>query len=200
MALTSEKKSNTRFIVATSLFIASILASFLISFLSHQGATYWLAIRPIAKGAQIASSDLAHVKGELPRATEGYFTSSHNPIGSITLRTINDGELIHIGAVSDNPEDLTSESISIAIRNSDLPIDISLGEIVDLYQLHDVRNGEAAIDPKRIISGVFIRDISRRGSNFGSDVALTISLHRDDVAKVLAATSSGRIVVVSTRG
>ena len=195
-----EKKSNTRLIIATSLFFTSVLASFLISYASHQRGSYWVVTQPIPKGVQISASDIALQDANLSKGINGYLSSTSNPIGSITKRTMTAGELISRSSISDDSAELTSESISLAVRNSDLPSSTSPGDLVALFQVHDSRNGEATSAPERIESGVFISEISRKGSNFGSDVTLTISLNRDDVAKVLAATTSGRIVVVSSHG
>lgn len=200
MATISDKKSQIRLLIASSLFLASVLASFLISYLSHQGNSYWVTNRAIAKGVQISAADVSLARGELSSGMEGYLTTSANPIGSITRRVMTAGELIHSSALSENSEELTTESISIAIRSSDLPMNTAAGEVVALYQVHDARNGESVPEPIRIISGIFIKEISERGSNFGGDIALTISLHREDISRVLAATASGRIVVVANRG
>lgn len=200
MVQDNQKKSQTRLFIAGSLFVASIAASFLISFISHQGQSYWLVKSPVAKGVQLRSSDLQLVKADLAIGITGYFGADVNPIGSITLRNLAIGELLSSGAISENSEELTTESASISVRASDVPPNISIGEIVTLYQVHDARNGEEAIAPREVISGVFIKAIARGGSNFGSDLSLTLSLHRDDTPLLLAATSSGRIVVVSSRG
>lgn len=181
MATTSEKKSHTRLIIASSLFLASVFASFFISYISHQGDSYWVTTRAIAKGVQIAPSDVALARSELSSAMKGYLTDRENPIGSISRRVIVAGELINHVALSENIDDLTTESISISIRSSDLPQNAGAGDVVTLYQVHDARNGESVPEPVRVISGIFLKEISERDSNFGSDVALTISLHRDDI-------------------
>lgn len=200
MATTSDKRSHTRLIIASSLFIASVFASFLISYISHQGDSYWVTTRAIAKGVQIAPADVALARSELSSAMKGYLTDRDNPIGSISRRAIAAGELINHDTLSENIDDLTTESISISIRSSDLPLNAGAGDVVTLYQVHDSRNGESVPEPVRVISGVFIKQISERGTNFGSDVSLTISLHRDDISRVLSATASGRLVVVANRG
>jgi hypothetical protein len=200
MATSFEKKSHTRLLIASSLFLASVLASFLISYISHQGDSYWVTTRAIAKGVQIAPADVTLARSDLTSAIKGYLTDRGNPIGSISRRAMAAGELVNDVALSENIDDLTTESISISIRSSDLPLNAGAGDVVSLYQVHDSRNGESVPEPVRVISGVFIKEISERGSNFGSDVALTISLHRDDISRVLAATASGRLVVVANRG
>jgi len=200
MSNLSHKKSQQRLIIAGALFFTSILASFLISYLSQSGAHYWVLTHPLARGTQIESSDISLVKISLGEGVRGYLSSTANPIGSITRRSINAGELINQSDLSTNSEDLTSESLSISIRASDISPSISSGSLISLYQVHDARNGEVVPEPVRVLTGVFVKEVSRKSANFGSDLSLTITVNRDDVTNILSATSSGRIVVVSSRG
>lgn len=200
MPTNQQKKSHTRLIIASTLFCASIAASVLISYLSHSSDSYWVTSHPLAQGVQITSQDLSMRKASLGTAKSGYLSQSSNPIGSVTRRAYAQGELLHISGLSANLEYARNESLSISIRAADIPPSVGIGEMVSLYQVHDVRNGETPIAPQLVISPVFIKEIERKGSNFGSEISVTISLNRSDVTTVLAATNSGRIVVVSTNG
>ena len=195
-----EKNSHTRLIVASSLFALSILASFLFTYTSHLGEKYWVLIRPVAIGVQINERDLALVKAKLVSPITAYLSARENPAGSISTRNLQSGELIRSTDISSDNRYLTTENISLAVRAVDIPNSVQIGDLVTLYQVQDARNGEAVEPPTEIISGVFIRDISRKSSNFGSDVALTISLNRRDVPQILQASASGRIVVASSHG
>ncbi len=194
------KKSSQRLAIAVALFFASILASFLIAYASQGGERYWVAKYPLARGVQIEASDLALIKSTLGVGVRGYFSSEDNPIGSITRRNMAEGELINMNDLSVNSEDLTSESLSISIRSSDISPTVAAGAIVSLYQVHDARNGEVVPEPVRVLSGVFVNDVSRKSANFGTDLTLTLTVSREDIATLLSATSSGRIVVVTSRG
>jgi hypothetical protein len=200
MNSTAEKKSHSRLLVAGALFLTSILASLLIAYISSMGGKYWVLIHPVPRGVQITSADISLEKATFGRGVQGYLASTRNPIGSITLRNLSTGSLLNSADLSNSGEALDSESLSIAVRASDLPATTSVGEIVSLYQVFDSRNGEIVSEPQRVISGVFIKEISQKGANFGGDLALTISVQRDDVPTILAATSSGRLVVVASRG
>jgi hypothetical protein len=72
--------------------------------------------------------------------------------------------------------------------------------MVSIYQLHDLRNGESSIDPRLVISEVFIEGISGREGNFSGDFSVTVSLDRRDIPDLLAATTSGRLVIVGSSG
>ena len=200
MSNLQSKKSQQRLVIAGSLFFASILASFLISYLSQSGTHYWVLKAPLPQGVQIQSSDLTLIKATLGQGVRGYMNSQENPVGSITRRNLDGGELIHLRDISSDAEALTSESLSISIRAADIGATISPGDLVSLYQVHDARNGETVPAPVRILTGVFIRDLSRKSANFGSEISLTLTVDRGDVATLLGATTSGRIVVVSSNG
>ncbi|CAN2214952.1 SAF_CpaB_FlgA_like domain containing protein [Candidatus Nanopelagicaceae bacterium] len=196
----ADKKSHSRLLVAGALFFTSIIASLLIAYISSTGGKYWVLNHPLPRGVQISSTDISLAKVTLGRGAEGYLSSSVNPVGSITLRNLSSGSLLNVSDLSNSGEELDSESLSIAVRAADLPATINVGEIVSLYRVFDARNGEVVPEPERVISGVFIKEISQKGANFGGDLALTISIQRDEVPRVLAATSSGRLVVVASRG
>ena len=194
------KKSQQRLYIAGALFLTSILASFLIAYLSQSGSHYWVLREPLPRGVQIQSSDLLLTKASLGLDARGYISSSENVVGSITRRNLNRGELLNSNDVSDDSSGLTSESLSISIRATDISPTNMPGDLVSLYQVHDARNGEAIPEPLRILTGVYLREISRKSANFGSDISLTVTIDRDDVGRLLSATSSGRIVVVSSNG
>lgn len=195
-----ERNSHTRLIVASSLFALSILASFLFTYTSHQGEKHWVLTHPVAKGVQISESDLTLVRASLATPIHFYLTSQENPFGFISKRNLRAGELLTSFDLSSDRSLLTTESISLAVRASDIPISVQMGDLVTLYQVHDSRNGEAVQPPTEVVSGVFIQEISRKSANFGSDIAVTISLNRRDIPGVLHATASGRIVVASVNG
>ena len=194
------KKSQQRLYIAGALFLTSILASFLIAYLSQSGSHYWVLREPLPRGVQIQSSDLLLTKASLGLDARGYISSSENVVGSITRRNLNRGELLNSNDVSDDSSGLTSESLSISIRATDISPTNMPGDLVSLYQVHDARNGEVVPEPLRILTGVYLREISRKSANFGSDISLTVTIDRDDVGRLLSATSSGRIVVVSSNG
>jgi len=200
MSNIESKKSQQRLIIAGALFFTSILASFLIAYLSQSGSHYWVLREPLPRGVQIQSGDLLLTKASLGLDARGYISSAENVVGSITRRNLSRGELLNTNDLSDDSSELTSESLSISIRATDISATSSTGDLVSLYQVHDARNGEAVPEPLRILTGVYIREISRKSANFGSDISLTVTVDRDDVGRLLSATSSGRIVVVSSNG
>jgi hypothetical protein len=54
--------------------------------------------------------------------------------------------------------------------------------------------------PELVIAGAHVLAINKSGSNFGSEIGLTVAVNSEDVLLLLGATSQGRVVLVSSRG
>lgn len=200
MAIETGKKSSKRMAIAITLFIASIATSFAFAFLSNQGSAYWVVTSPLPKGVAITREDIEVSRMKLSRETEGYLDSSINPVGVITTRSFASGELLLRSALTSNVDQLSSEKLSLSIRSVDIPASVVSGDRVSIYQLHDARNGEEEIEPKRVLSSVFLDSIEGRKGNFSGDLSVTISLDRNQIPTLLAATTSGRLVIVGSSG
>ncbi len=195
-----KKKSQTRLYLSIALCLGALLASYLMTRAANTHQSYWVVLRPIAAGTQIGASDLGYQSVVLGAAAKNYLAASTNPIGSITRRRLVAGELLQGSSLTDDARALTHQEISLSVRAVDIPIDVAVGELVSLYQLHDVREVNATIAPEFIVGSAFVTSIDRKGSNFGGEVALGLALDRSDIATVLSASTSGRLVVVRARG
>lgn len=195
-----KKKSQSRLYLAIALCCGALLASYLMSRAANTQEPYWVVVRPIAAGTQIEAADLGQQFVTLGSVAGKYLPIATNPIGSIARRRMMTGELLLGSSLTDDARALTHQEISVSVRAVDIPVDVSTGELISLYQVHDVREVNSMIAPKFVTSGAFVTSIDRKGSNFGGEVALGLSLERSEIASVLAASTSGRLVVVRTHG
>lgn len=194
---THKKAAQTRFIVAISLFAAAIISALALTALGNQSQSYWIARAPLIPGSQITQADIALTRVALGESSSKYISSVTQISGSFLLRGQRAGELIAISDLSDAPPDQRTQQVPIAVRNADLPVDLTIGEAINIYWVAQSAMGAVAPEESSlVISGAFIRSIDRKSANFTSEVALTIALHDSQIINLLTATSSGRLVIV----
>ncbi len=198
--MSPKKQYSPRFITSIVLFSAALIASFLMSFVANQKESYWVATHPISSGSEIKSSDVRIIDIVLGEAGGRYIGSENSPVGSISRRSISAGELLLGSAFSQPGAAEMSQEISVSLRSVDIPIQVSSGSSVNIYQLHDAKNGEPAYEPYLVLDNVFVASLDRKGSNFGGEVALTISSSNRDIERLLTASTSGRLVAVHSHG
>lgn len=196
--MSAKKVHSPRFAISIALFIAALVASFLMSLAANQKERYWVVNNPIAAGSEVRIQDLAQIEVTLGNSGGKYLPATINPAQSISLRRLLPGELILIQSLARPGESEINDEISISLRSVDIPIGVVKGSLVNIYQLFDAKNGEVAIEPLLILRSAQVSSLDRKGSNFGGEVALTISASPRDTERVLAASTSGRLVAVQT--
>ena len=167
---------------------------------ANEREDFWVITRPVGEGSALTAADVTISAVALGDSAIRYLSASANPIGSIARRQFRTGEIIESAALETIGRAPANQEVSISVRSVDMPAELAAGDLVSLFHLHDSRNGETPPPPIRILSSVFVSGIDRQSSNFGGEVALTISINRLDVANVLAATTSGRVVVIGLNG
>ena len=195
-AMAPKKERSTRFIISIALFIAALVASFLMSITANQRQKYWVAVNPVAAGSQVRSQDLSLIEVTLGNSHNKYLPGSINPVGAISLRKLSPGELIPVANLAKPGVMELNEEISLSLRSVDIPIKVAPGSLIHIYQVHDDKNGGPVVDPVEVIHGAHVSSLDRNSSNFGGEVALTIATSPRYVERLLAASTSGRLVAV----
>ena len=198
--MVQKRNSHTRLILAATICGATLLASFAMSVAANQKENYWVVLRPIAAGTQIEAADLGLESVVLGSSEGNYLPAALNPIGSITRRALSSGELLGGNSITDDSSAMVNRQISISVRSADIPAGLTVGEMISIYQLHDAKNGQAALAPEFVQGGVFVSALDRKGNNFGGEAALTVSINRESISELLNATTSGRLVIVRAHG
>jgi hypothetical protein len=194
---TQKKAAQTRFIVAVSLFAAALISALALTALGNRTDSYWVAKSALAPGVEISRDQVALVKVALGESASRYISSGTPLVGSFITRAQSAGELISIDDVSDLAPTQRTQQVPIAVRSADLPIDISIGEAINIYWVPESAMGGVQIGvPEVVVKNAYIRSIDRKSANFSSDIALTISLIDSQIINLLDATVSGRLVIV----
>ena len=197
---TKKSKIQTRLLIAASLLVASILSSVLISVLSNQKQSFWIANRELTPGQQIAASDISKVQVNISAISINYVPADVNPIGSIVINRIQRTSLIATQSISSQNEAINSAEVSLTIRAIDLPATVLAGDRISIYLLEDAEAGAFPSEPELVLSDIYLGSIERKNSNFGSEAAITIAIGREEISDVLRATTYGRLVVVKLNG
>jgi hypothetical protein len=194
---TQKKAAQTRFIVAVSLFAAALISALALTALGNRTDSYWVAKSALAPGVEISRDQVALVKVALGESASRYISGGTPLVGSFITRAQSAGELISIDDVSDLAPTQRTQQVPIAVRSTDLPIDISIGEVINIYWVPESAMGGVQIGvPEVVVKNAYIRSIDRKSANFSSDIALTISLIDSQIINLLDATVSGRLVIV----
>ena len=197
---TKKSKIQARVLIAASLLVLSILSSVLISMLSNQKQSFWIANRELTPGQQIAASDISKTQVNISSISNNYIAADINPIGSIVINRIQRSSLIATQSISSESDSINSAEISLTIRAIDLPAAVLAGDRISIYLLEDAESGAFPSEPELILSDIFLGSIERKDSNFGSEAAISIAIGREEISDVLRATTYGRLVVVKLNG
>ena len=194
------KSSRSRLILAIALITASLISAFLFSSLANQKTTMIVSTTFLLPGHQITENDLARVQVTLGDVAMNYISEESQILGTFTKVRIEAHELISRTSISPRADSLSLSSVPLSIRSADAPEGISPGSVIDIYWVQADSNGEIQLIPELVIAGAHVLAITKSGSNFGSEIGLTVAVQSDEVLVLLGATSQGRIVLVSARG
>jgi len=86
------------------------------------------------------------------------------------------------------------------IAASDIPETIEIGEPISIYWVPEPQDAQSLSTPELLLTGIFLRSIDRKSSNFGNGLAITVSVDNSQVQRLLAGTSNGRLVIVKSNG
>jgi len=194
------KNSRSRLVLAIALIVASLLSAFIFSALANQRSTMIVSTTFLLPGHQIRESDLARVQVTLGDVGKNYISQESEIVGTFSKVRIEAHELIARTSISSNIDLVSLSSVPLSIRSADAPEGIIPGSIIDIYWVQSETSAEIQLVPELVIAGAHVLAISKSGSNFGSEVGLTVAVQSDEVLSLLGATSQGRVVLVSSHG
>ena len=196
----NKKRSQSRNVIALTLIVASFLSAYVLSSLANQRVLIWSARVPLTVGSRVSANDLVAERVALPDGNSLYLTADRDVKGFLILRPIKVGELVPASSLSASGESLNVSAVPIKVHIAELPADISVGEVVNIYHVGEPQLSKEIEPPTLVLSRTSILGINRKGENLGGDLSLTVSASSKTILKLLAATSSGHLVVVRVNG
>lgn len=196
----SKKRIQTRTIAAVSLIFASFLSAYLLSSMANRTELLWSAKTSLIPGTEISRKDLVPKRVAIPDGSDAYISARSDIEHFFVLRSIGRGEFIPASALSANAKAIQMTSVPISVHTSDMPVDLQVGEAVNLYHVGDSHLSKEIGPPSLVLSHAYILGIDRKGQNLGGDLTLTLSVNAKNIMQVLDATATGRIVVVRING
>ena len=190
--------SRSRMPLAISLIIASFISAFFLANFSQSTKQYWVATIYLQSGHQISTGDVSLVDMDLSASSMIYLSKDLDPRGQVVTKNVVAGEVMAINSVSPTSKTMASSAVPLSIRSVDLAAGIYVGALVDIYWVIDNLDGELPQDPILILGSVPIISADVKNKNFGTDAAITVSVEQTQVLRLLAATTSGRLVVISS--
>lgn len=191
---------STRTVVASVLVFASFLSSFALSRAANQSKLLWSARTVLLPGTVIHSGDLIPKLAALPEGSDTYIGHDQTIIGYQILRPIGAGEFVPATAINENADGLVNTDVPISVQLSDSPAGLSAGTKVDIYHVSDRNGSEKSITPVLVLAHVYILEIDQKSQSMSNEISMTLSIPKSNVVQLLAATDSGRIVVVRLHG
>ena len=194
------KSSRGRLVLAIVLIAASLVSAFIFSSLANQKTSMIVSTNFLLPGHQIIESDLTRIQVSLGEVADNYVSDNSQIVGSFTKVRIEAHELISKSSLSSQSDAISLSSVPLSIRSADAPDGLIPGASVDIYWVQDDTNADMQLIPELVVVGAHVLAITKSGSNFGSEVGLTVAVSSEDVLLLLGATSQGRVVLVSSHG
>ena len=193
-----QSSSRSRMPLAISLISASFISAFFLATFSQSTTQCWVATIDLQSGHQISTGDLSLVDMDLAASSIIYLSKDLDPLGQVVIKNIVAGEVMSVNSVSSTAKTMASSAVPLSIRSVDLAAGIYVGALVDIYWVIDSLNGESPQEPILILGSVPIISADVKNKNFGTDAAITVSVERTQVLRLLSATTLGRLVVISS--
>jgi hypothetical protein len=184
---------HSRKLIGIGIMSISLMAAFALAGQADNSVSMWGAKFSLSPGSALKIGDLESVKVSLGNQAPKYFSSKASLVGSFLVKSISQGELIPVSAVTKSSSGNALKEIPVGISKSDLPVDLRAGDVVDLYSI-------PIKDPKAmtslVASKVRVAQVDSAAQNMGGVVTVLFSVDQKVVLSITDAVQMGRIVVV----
>ena len=186
-------QEHNRKILGAGILLLALVGAIGLASQANSSVSMWGAKYSLSPGASITQNDLEKVKVSLGDQAPQYFSSKAKLIGSFVTKSISPGELIPVSAITRSANIGTKKEIPVGVNRSDLPSNVRIGDLVDLYSIpiKDPKAVTALITTKARVAA-----IDMQSQNLGGVVNILLSVEKDVLLDITDAIQMGRIVVV----
>lgn len=186
---------NSRTHLAGILILLSLLSAVAISSAANRAVSVWSAARDLSPGHAIAASDLKKVKVNLFDSARKYSSINSHVLGMRINRSISSGELIPVSILTRQSAPITTQSLPLRIYRSDMPIDLTPGQSVDLYAL-PTNTTPDGVEPILAYTNATIESIDQKSKDLGGDIGIVVAIPKIAMPQVVTDISHSKVLVV----
>ncbi len=181
---------NFRRIVAAGGLLFSLLALSLL--LNSQPSTLvWMATGSIPNGSRITSSEVKLVKVDLTEDALHFESKNDLVVGKFATRLLEPGDLVAVTDVTQQSSNSTSTFLPIGVAVDDLPADLAVGDLVDVYVIPK----DQGVLPAVVAHRIPVQYIDDKSRSLGGSVAVSLSASPTVTSIIVTAESQGRLVL-----
>ena len=181
---------NFRRILAGGGLILSLLA---LSILLNNGptGTFWMVTAAIPSGSKITVGEVELIKANLTVASGHFVTGSDVVVGQYATRMLHSGDLLVFTDINRGETKLTATYLPVGVAVDDLPVDLTVGDLVDIYVIPK----DQTVLPALVAHRVTIQNIDQKSRALGGSVAVSVAASSTIASIIVTAESQGRLVL-----
>jgi len=181
---------NFRRILAAGGLLFSLLAlSILLN--SQPSTLVWMATGSIPNGSRITSNEVKLVKVDLTEDALHFESKNDLVVGKFATRLLEPGDLVAVTDVTQQSSNSTSTFLPIGVAVDDLPADLAVGDLVDVYVIPK----DQGVLPAVVAHRIPVQYIDDKSRSLGGSVAVSLSASPTVTSIIVTAESQGRLVL-----
>ena len=154
-------------------------------------SSLWMVKNPIASGSKIVVADLELVKADLTSDSNHFEGSSDSVVGQYAVRSLQSGDLIATTDISRDGVKTATSYLPIGVGVDDLPGDLLIGDLVDIYVIPK----DQTVMPTIVAHRLVIQSIDQKSRSLGGNVAVSVIASNAITAVIVNAEAQGRLVL-----
>lgn len=151
----------------------------------------WMATGSVPGGSRISASNVKLVKADLLQDTTHFEGKSDLLIGKFATRLLMPGDLIAVTDVRGESANSAANYLPIGVAVDDLPADLAVGDLVDIYVIPKDQGTLPAVVAHRVP----VQNIDVKSRALGGSVAVSISANPTVTSIIITAEAQGRLVL-----